>query len=191
MFDYLCGKVQLAGNNAVVIDVAGVGFLVQVPTSTQSQLQQQKQAMLYVKLVVREDNLRLFGFTTKPERDMFEKLQTISGIGPGLALNILSAGKLDDLRQAIIAGDLQRFKKIKGVGQKMANRIVLELKGSLPPLEPTPAASADESIAQAVSALIGLGYPRQDALEAVNKVLDKLPQPRTVEDIVIKALQNI
>jgi Holliday junction DNA helicase RuvA len=152
----------------VVIDVHGVGYEVSVPVTTFSALPDLgAEVSIDIHTHVREDVIALYGFSTRRERMIFEKLMTISGIGPKLAVTILSGGSVEELVGAIKRGDLPRLTAIPGVGKKTAERIILELKDKFQEFAdaaPKPAVQTD-----VVSALENLGYPRGIAEGALNR----------------------
>ena len=162
----------------IVVDVAGVGYDVQVPLSTFYGLGDPgANISLRIHTHVREDVIALFGFSTPLEQDLFERLISISGIGPKLALAVLSGIEPADLIKAIRVQDVARLTKIPGVGKKTAERIGLELKDRLPvaphTAEPSPAAGGgdDQFRDDLLSALLNLGYQRPAAEKAIDKVL--------------------
>lgn len=169
--------------NQVILETAGVGYDVQIPVSTYSSLGDVgSEAKLRIHTHVREDALLLFGFITAEEKTIFEKLISVSGIGPKLAITVLSGLATPDLIAAIRGGDLQRLVRIPGIGKKTAERIVLELREKLdllpgsPAIEPgrpTPAAlSALEQ--DVLSALVNLGCQRAAADAAVRKAKEQI-----------------
>lgn len=155
----------------VVIDVHGVGYEVSIPTTTFTALPTPgDEVSLEIHTHVREDTLALYGFSSRQERRVFERLITISGIGPRLAVTILSGGSVDGLVGAIRRGDLARLTSIPGVGKKTAERIVVELKDKLQDLSaeaPKPAVESD-----VLSALENLGYSRALAEAAVRRAVN-------------------
>jgi holliday junction DNA helicase RuvA len=162
----------------VVVDVGGVGYDVQVPLSTFYGLGEPGAAVtLRIHTHVREDALALFGFSTPLEQDLFERLIAISGIGPKLALAVLSGIEPADLIRAIRSQDVARLTKIPGIGKKTAERIGLELKDRLPQpaltAGPAPASGRpeDQFRDDLLSALLNLGYQRPPAEKAIDKVL--------------------
>ena len=172
MIARLSGKVLEKHPNRVIVDVAGVGYDVQVPLSTFYGCGDPGAAIaLRIHTHVREDQLALFGFATDLELAMFEKLIAVSGIGPKLALSVLSGIEPRDLVGAIQRNDLARLTAIPGVGKKTAERICVELRDRLPKtIDAAPASPADSMREDLVSALANLGYHRQ----AIDKALDKL-----------------
>ena len=159
----------------MIVDVSGVGYDVQVPLSTFYGCGDPGAAIaLRIHTHVREDQLALYGFATDLELMMFEKLIAVSGIGPKLALSVLSGIEPRDLAGAILRNDLARLTAIPGVGKKTAERMCVELRDRLPKtIDAAPASPADSLREDLVSALANLGYHRQ----AIDKVLDKLPAP--------------
>jgi Holliday junction DNA helicase RuvA len=172
MIARLFGRVADKQPNRVIVDVAGVGYDVQVPLSTYYVTSDVGGDMsLRIHTHVRDDQIALFGFATDLELTMFEKLIAVSGIGPKVALSVLSGIEPRDLVGAIRRNDLARLTAIPGVGKKTAERICVELRDRLPKAVEAAPASAEDSIREdLVSALTNLGYHRQ----AIEKVLDKL-----------------
>ena len=182
MIAHLRGTLLDKHPNRVVIDVAGVGYDVQVPLSTFYGLGEPGTSVtLRIHTHVREDVLALFGFSTTLEQDLFERLIAISGIGPKLALAVLSGIEPADLIRAIRTQDVPRLTKIPGIGKKTAERIGLELKDRLPAAVtaagPAPPAESreDQFRDDLLSALINLGYQQAAADKVIDKVLRDSP----------------
>jgi len=155
----------------VVVDVNGVGYEVFVPLSTFSSLPERgSDVSMDIHTHVREDIIALYGFSTRRERAVFEKLMTISGIGPKLAVTILSGGSVEDLISAIKRSDLARLTAIPGVGKKTAERIIVELKDKLQEFAAAPEKSGVE--VDVLSALENLGYNRALAETALRRAMD-------------------
>ena len=135
----------------------------------------------------------MFGFANGEERILFHKLQSISGVGPAMALNILSGGAPDDLRKAILTENLSYFKKIKGVGPKTAKRIILELKGSISSI-PMPASALQvqptSTRTDAINALMSLGYNQMNAANSIDQIMSKDPEI-SLDDLIKTALQEM
>jgi Holliday junction DNA helicase RuvA len=172
---HLRGKLIDRRPNQVLLDVAGVGYQVQIPLSTFYAIGELKdEVALLVHTHVRDDALVLYGFLTAREKHFFELLISASGVGPSLALKILSGMSVDDLIPAIRAGDLPALTRIPGVGKKTAERIVVELRDKLAqmeaagPAEEKPAARGGLA-ADVVSALLNLGYDRRTAEKAAEE----------------------
>jgi Holliday junction DNA helicase RuvA len=175
----LTGTVRSLSLDSAVLTVGGVGLSVQATPTTLAGLRVGSQADLATSLVVREDALTLFGFADDEERDVFELLQTVSGVGPRLALAMLAVHTPDQLRRAVATEDFKALERVPGIGRKGAQRIVLEIGDRLGPARgadeapggPAPAAVPDAASAQVVDALVGLGWTVRNAEEAVNDVL--------------------
>jgi len=172
MIAHLRGKLARKDPARVVVDVNGVGYEVFVPLTTFTALPDAgSEVSIDVHTHVREDMIALYGFSTRRERIIFEKLMTISGIGPKLAVTILSGGSVEDLVSAIKRSDLARLTAIPGVGKKTAERIILELRDKLQDFaDAAPAKSAVES--DVLSALENLGYLRAHAEAAMRRAVD-------------------
>jgi len=197
MIAHLEGRLLVKSPDHLVVDVSGVGYLVQVPLSTFYQLPEQgRTASLHIHTQVREDALNLFGFHTLSEKEMFLHLIAITGVGPKLALAILSGISADDLRQVVVVQDRTRLKKIPGVGNKTADRILLELRDKLqlPSADdsqnlPT-AAAGDDDFADAFSALINLGYRPAEAQKALKQAAGEIDsEPPRLEQLLKEALR--
>ena len=190
MIASLTGRLRRRTADGVVIDVAGVGYLVSVPLSTFNALPETgEDVSLHIHTYFREDTLSLFGFTTELEKDLFLVLTGVSGIGPKLALSVLSGLTVADLVSAVAAGDDGRLCAIPGVGKKTAGRICLELKDKvrsyLPQVHSAPQSvpAAADRVEDAISALVHLGYRRMQAEDAVKKAAQAHVDMR-VEDLV-------
>jgi Holliday junction DNA helicase RuvA len=174
MIGQLCGRLAEKRPNQVLVDVGGVGYLVQVPLSTYAALGELRtEVTLLIYTHVREDALALYGFVSAREKHFFEMLLSASGVGPTLALKILSGISVEELVPAIRGSDLARLTQIPGVGRKTAERMVVELKDKLEsmPLEAgKPAAVSPAGVeADVVSALVNLGYDARAAENAVGE----------------------
>jgi Holliday junction DNA helicase RuvA len=181
VISHLDGLVAAIAPEGAVIEVGGVGLLVQATPGTLATLRSGQRARVATSLVVREDALTLYGFATDDERDVFELLQTASGIGPRLALAMLASFSPDGLRQAIAAEDVTGLTRVPGIGRKGAQRIVLELAGRLgspgAPVSPAGTAGPGSAAARAASwrdqvrtGLVNLGWQARDADQAIAAV---------------------
>jgi Holliday junction DNA helicase RuvA len=161
----LSGKLVSKNPPQVLLDVAGVGYEIDVPMSTFYNLPATGDAVtLHTHLVVREDAHVLYGFATLEERSVFRKLIRISGVGARTALSVLSGLSVADLAQAVTLQDGARLTKVPGIGKKTAERLLLELKGKISDLESKPTTGASNDV---LNALVGLGYSEKEALNAV------------------------
>ncbi len=197
MITFLKGILTDALPTQAVIDVNGVGYEVLIPLSSFEKLPELGQAVrLKTQLVVREDSQTLYGFATDGERDLFRLIQSVSGIGPRLALNVLSGMDVGAFKGAIAVGDVKRLSSINGVGKKTAERMVLELKDKLGPASVETTAlgqgmlSHDKTIADTASALEALGTKSAEAAKAAKAARAMLGPQASVEELVRAALKG-
>lgn len=199
MIDYLHGKLVHALPTQVIVDVQGLGYEVLIPLSSYDKLPQLGQEFkLLTHLVVREDAHILYGFMTAPERELFRLLiSTVSGIGPKIALNILSGISAAAFRGAVANGDVKVLSQISGVGKKTAERIVVELRDKIGTAGSWEAASAerglsgaDQRVNDAVLALMALGFKQVEAHDLVRGAQAMLGVQATVEDLVRACLKK-
>jgi holliday junction DNA helicase RuvA len=199
MISFLHGTVVEALPTQVTLNVQGVGYDVLIPLSSFDKLPAPgKEVKILTHLAVREDAHVLYGFMTSAEREMFRLLiNTVSGIGPKLALNVLSGMNVTALRGAVAGGDVRALSQISGVGRKTAERIVVELKDKIGAAGAWEAASAaralsphDQKVNDAVLALMALGFKQLEAHEAVRGSLSLLGEKATVEDLVRACLKK-
>lgn len=194
MIASISGKLRRKGTDYLVVDVSGVGYEVHVPLSTYCGIPEQgDDVSLHIHTHLREDSLSLFGFLTEAEKDMFLLLMGVSGIGPKLALAVLSSLAVADLSCAIRASDEAKLCAVPGIGKKTAARMVLELKDKIKHLVSSPAVSSPTTAAgtddaeDVISALVGLGYKKPLAEETVRKIKDHRPG-LAIEELIRDAL---
>jgi Holliday junction DNA helicase RuvA len=175
MIGRLSGTLVEKQPNQVIVDVGGVGYSVLIPLSTYSALGELNDPVtLLVHTHLREDQLQLYGFLTARERKLFEMLITVSGVGPALALKVLSGKRADEITAAIRRGEMEKLVGIPGIGKKTAERIVLELRDRLTDIAPESADSgkaAGGAEAEVSSALANLGYDRREIDEVLARLL--------------------
>ncbi len=180
MISTLTGRVAAISLDALVLDVAGVGFAVRTTPQALADARHGQELTMHTELVVREDSLTLFGFPRPEETEVFRTVQSVSGIGPRIALAVLAVLTPDDLRRAVATGDTAAITRTPGIGPKVAQRMVLELKDRLgaPAVPSTGAAPLPASGTAApgvgtdvVQALIGLGWPEKAAADAVDRAV--------------------
>lgn len=169
------GQVVSVGLDACVVESGGLGYQVHATPGTLAQLRTGTEASLATSMVVREDSMTLFGFADTEERDIFEMVQTVSGVGPRLALAMLAVHSPDGLRTAVAAEDIKALTRVPGIGQKGARRIILDLGDRLGPATggddgTAPATPAGTANPEVVAALTGLGWPAKAAEDAVTQV---------------------
>ena len=193
MIGFLRGVVIKKNPQEILLDVAGVGYRVLVPVSTFCRLGEKgAEAQLLIHTHVREDQLALYGFATSSELELFEKLIGVSGVGPRVALGILSGIEAEELVHAIRANDLARFTRIPGVGKKTAERVILELKdklGSFLPTAPGPETPSPQR-ADLLSALANLGYSSTEADRAAEQAYRAHPEA-SLGELLREALRVI
>jgi len=189
MIAQLVGELAGKAPPYVLVDVHGVGYEVQVPMSTFYNLPDTgAKVSLLTQFIVREDAQLLFGFLTAGERESFRELIKISGVGPRIALALLSGLNTDELAQAVSAQDTSRLVKVPGIGKKTAERLLLELKGKLAPSLATPGwAATSDAQGDILQALIALGYSDKEAQVA----LKQLPAGVSVSEGIKQALKSL
>ena len=194
MIGFINGVLEEINGNALIISCGGVGFEILASQNTISKLADVGQTVkVYTYLNVREDEMSLFGFATVEEKSMFNKLTSVSGIGPKTAISILSDISLYDLASAILAGDATAISKVKGIGKKTAERIVLELKEkvdnlvSIDKLAPQQSGNSQE-VEYAINVLLSLGLSRFDATKRIREMADPTDK---AEDIIQKVLKSL
>lgn len=177
MIAQLTGTVRQLTTEKVILEVGGVGYLLSITARTSSQVTMGAVISLSTSLVVREDSMTLFGFLDAKDRDTYEILQTVSGIGPKVALAITGAMTPDGLAQAIASEDVAAIEKVPGIGKKGAQRLILELKGKLVSSSSAPQISSHSAVRdQLLAALTGLGFSSKESDIAINAVLAHLAE---------------
>jgi len=197
MYTYFRGELIEAFPDEAVIEVSGTGYLFSISATTYHQLPEPgREVLILAHLHVKEDLMQLFGFLEEEERQLFRLLLSISGVGPKLALAILSGLQVHEIQEAIVSNMPERLFEITGVGKKTAARIVLELRDRILKLRPSggtksvPGLSGGSMRDDAVNALVTLGFLRSVAQKAVTESLTSLRNPQ-VEDLVRDALLTI
>ncbi len=188
----MSGRLSVRKPSYVVVEAGGVGYRVEIPLSTYEMLPKDGDVRIYTYLKVSEDALRLYGFATEREREIFMRLvEGVQQLGPAKAVAILSSVSAEELIRAVEDGDVAFLKGIRGIGEKIANRLVVELRGKLP------AASGKESaesslVRDAVAALVGpLGYDRRQAEGAVRRALKELGEGASIENLIKRSLAHV
>lgn len=190
MIGYLTGKIISKKPTQIILDVNGVGYLVHISISTFEKLGDAESISLYTYLAVREDALDLYGFFTQSEKEMFELLISVSGIGPKLAQGILSGIQIGELNEALKTGNIARLVAIPGIGRKTAERLLVELRDKVESLAISMDAKSSVSFSvrsDAIAALTNLGYNRANAERVVKNIIDKTPDA-SIEELIKDAL---
>ncbi|KIA72785.1 ATP-dependent DNA helicase RuvA [Arthrobacter sp. Leaf145] len=181
MISFLRGIVAHVGLSTAVIDLNGAGMSVYATPQTLSHLHVGTEAKLFTSMIVREDSLTLFGFADDDEREVFDVLLSVSGVGPRLALAVLAVHEPEAIRVAAHTGDSKAFTKVPGIGPKVAGRIVLELAGKLVPHGTGSGAAPESAIKaewkpQVVAAMTSLGWSEKDATGSIDKAMADSPE---------------
>ena len=187
MIGFLTGKIISSKPTQILLDVNGVGYTVNISINTFEKISEKEIVSLFIHTSVKEDSITLFGFFTQSEKEMFELLISISGIGPKLGLSILSGIVVDDLKFAISNGNVSRLIAIPGIGRKTAERVVLELRNKVDAIKAEGSIKEISAKDEAISALTTLGYQRQIADKAVRDLLAE-NQNYSLEELIRKAL---
>jgi len=200
MIAQIRGRLASKEPHRVVVDVNGVGYQIFIPLPTYYQLPEvPAEVSLHTHTHVREDALQLFGFHTQDEQTLFELLQGVSGIGPRLATNILSGISVDELVPALSEGDVRRLRAVPGVGKKLAERLVVELREKVgtarlaqsPAAAAGPAPAVDRALDDVVSALVNLGCNRKEAIRAAEVARQNLGPAADFEKLIKVALRAL
>ncbi len=189
MYNHIRGTLTHKSPSRVVVEVSGLGYEITVPLSAGGRLPPVgSEATVLLHLVVREDELRLIGFADAEQRELFRRLIALSGVGPSMALQILSGMSPQEFAVAVERQDAGALRKIKGVGEKTAKRIILELKGAKTILPAGGEKDLSGSAGEAAAALVALGLSQNEAADRVEKALAKAPDAG-VEELIKAALR--
>ncbi|NQD71250.1 Holliday junction branch migration protein RuvA [Sphingobacterium shayense] len=194
MYDYFNGKLAFKAPTHVILDVGGVGYHIHISLTTYSLIKDQENCKLYVSFQVREDSQTLYGFATEAERQLFNHLISVSGIGPNTGRMMLSSITPEEIQSAIINGQVQVIQKIKGIGPKSAQRVILELQDKLKkqgpdaliPLPTTKQSTSEEALA----ALVMLGFNKQQVDKVLSALVLAAPD-HSVEELIKMALKRL
>ncbi|MFW6043303.1 MAG: Holliday junction branch migration protein RuvA [Marinilabiliaceae bacterium] len=194
MYEYISGKIIQTTPAYVVIENVGIGYFINISLNTFEALKEKKEATLYIYEHIREDTHSLYGFSELRERECFQLLLSVSGIGANTARMILSSLPPDDLQQAISSENVSQIKNIKGIGQKTAQRVIIDLKDKIVKTsgssEKLPDAGDNTKGDEALSALVMLGFSKGPSQKVIDKILRENPGSR-VEDIIKLALKML
>lgn len=191
MIGYLKGKIISSKPTQIVLDVNGVGYKVGISINTFEKIVNKTEVSLFVHTHVKEDSISLYGFFTEPEKEMFELLISISGIGPKIALGLLSGISVDSLKEAIEEGNVTRITAVPGIGRKTAERLVLELRSKVEGISAEEFITLQPSIkSEAISALSTLGYNVKIAEKVIREILSENID-FALEDLIKNALSRL
>lgn len=188
MISYLRGRLLQREPTFIVVDVGGIGYGLHVPLSTFYHLPSEgEEVELLVHTLFQNDGLALYGFSTPKERHLFELMISVRGVGPRVAMTLLSGMAAEELEKALLEGDVERLVRVPGIGKRTAERMVFELRDRLAPRVAFPLAPHFED---AVSALVRLGYPRSKAKEVLTTVLKERGK-LSLEELLREALRRL
>ena len=191
MIGFLSGKIISLKTTKILLDVNGVGYVVFISINTFEEISNKEIVSIYIHTHVKEDSITLYGFHNESEKEMFELLISISGIGPKLALGVLSGIQTEDLKDAILNGDVSRIVAIPGIGKKTADRLILELRSKVGDVmvygEPTVPHGVKQ---EAVSTLTTLGYNYATSEKVVRQILSSSPDC-TLEELIKSSLSEL
>jgi Holliday junction DNA helicase RuvA len=192
MIEFLKGRLVEKNPAHLIIDCGGVGYFVNISLNTYSAVGAEENVLIYIHQVIREDAHLLFGFKEIDERKVFRSLLGVSGVGANTARTILSSMTPDEVREAITLGNVKAFEKIKGIGGKTAQRIIVDLSGKLDlsQLSETGGSPSSLSKNEALSALTTLGFDKNAAEKAIDKILSAHNNMK-VEELIKMALKNM
>jgi len=191
VYEYLTGEVVQISEGHTVLEVGGVGHRLRAPSGTLRKLKDGATARLFISHRIRDEQLVMFGFAHPEERDFFDRICQVSGVGPASALALLSNVEQDQLRTSVLEGDTAPLERVKGIGKKTAQRIVLDLRGALEKEDLASSAGSPATVgvpegaaADAVRALQVLGFHITDAQDRVRKVVADHPKEKSAEQLV-------
>lgn len=195
MYDYIKGQLVETTPTQAVVETAGIGYRLEISLQTFTDIQAQKDVKLYIYYYVKEDIAMWYGFSGKEERTMFMLLINVNGVGPNTARMILSSLNTEELKAAILSDDVSKIKAVKGIGLKTAQKIIIELKdkmvrGADTTTLPLGTAAKSPVLEEALSALVMLGFKKQDSEKVVGDIIRQDPSA-SVEQIIKLALKRL
>lgn len=195
MFDFIYGNIAYKNPTTVTIETNGIGYKLHIPLSTFEKISDKEKAKLYTKLSIRDDEIKIYGFYSLEEREMFNLLLSVNGVGSNVALTILSSSSISQFESYVVSNDPKSLQRIKGIGKKTAERIILELKESIKSILPFSTSPAETKnmaiISDAIMAMISLGYAKPEAEKAVSKATDNIDVTEGVEVLIKEALSCV
>ncbi|MBT3355654.1 MAG: Holliday junction branch migration protein RuvA [Candidatus Scalindua sp.] len=195
MFDFIYGNIACKNPTTVTIETNGIGYKLHIPLSTFEKISDKEKAKLYTKLTIRDDEIKIYGFYSLEEREMFNLLLSVNGVGSNVALTILSSSSISQFESYVVSNDPKSLQRIKGIGKKTAERIILELKESIKSILPFSTSPAETKnmaiISDAIMAMISLGYAKPEAEKAVSKATDNIDVTEGVEVLIKEALSCV
>ena len=193
MYEFIRGTVADLNPASAVIEAGGVGYFINISLNTYSKISGKREVSLLIHQIVREDAHLLYGFAEIRERELFRNLISVTGVGANTAIMMLSSLTVDELISAVVSGDINILKSVKGIGAKTAQRIVIDLKdkfGKMPETDQILIPADNTTRNESLSALVMLGFVRKDADKVVSGIIRENPDA-TVESVIKKALKRL
>lgn len=196
MFEYIRGKLVSTTPEKAVLEVGGIGYRLYIPFNCFGKLPRiggevGGEVLLYVFAHIREDCHKYFGFLTEQERDLFEQLNSVSGIGPKTALALIGHMELGELQLTIAQKNVTRLCRVPGIGKKSAERLVVELKDRVQKMPTLPSSGAGKNVEDAIAALVNLGYPLPRSQKAVSSALESTGDKPELAELITLALRRV
>ncbi len=195
MFDFIQGNIAFKTPTTATVEKNGIGYKINIPLSTYERILNKEKAKLYTKLTIRDDEIKIYGFFSIEERRLFNLLVSVNGVGPSMALTILSSSSIKQFEKYIIDNDPKSLQRIKGIGKKTAERIILELKETITSLFADSELSTETHnmsiVSDAIMAMISLGYTKTEAEKTVNLATKKIDASEGVEVLIKEALSYV
>ncbi len=195
MFDFISGLIVEKAPASLTIEANGIGYKIFIPLSTYEKIEEKSDAKIFTKLYIKDDELKIYGFFSREERALFDLLHSVNSVGPNMALAILSGSSVTQFKEMVLSNNVRTLQKIKGIGKKTAERIVLELKESIQAVVPGKISSVDMQktvvVSDAIMALIALGYARPVAEKAVKSVAENFDVSGGVELLIKESLKKV
>ena len=195
MFDFIYGNIAHKTPTTATIETNGIGYKIHIPLSTFEKISNKESTKLFTKLTIRDDEIKIYGFFSLEERNLFNLLLSVNGVGSNMALTILSSSSIGQFGSYVVSNDSKSLQRIKGIGKKTSERIILELKETIKCILPDSKSSTDTKntaiISDAVMAMISLGYAKPEAEKAVNKASDNVDPTEGIEVLIKEALSCV
>ncbi len=195
MFDFIYGNIADKTPTTAIIENNCIGYKINIPLSTYERILNKESTKLYTKLSIRDDEIKIYGFFSIEERSLFNLLVSVNGVGPNMALTILSSSSIRQFEKYVIEKDPKSLQRIKGIGKKTAERIILELKETITSLSTDSGSSAESKnisiVSDAIMAMVSLGYTKAEAEKTVNLAANKIDASEGVEVLIKEALSYV
>jgi len=195
MYDFIYGNIAYKNPTIAIIETNGIGYKIHIPLSTFEKISNKEKVKLHTKLTIRDDEIKIYGFYSLEERDLFNLLLSVNGVGSSVALTILSSSSISQFERYVVNNDPKSLQRIKGIGKKTAERIILELKETIKSVLPDSKSPTETKnmaiISDAIMAMISLGYAKPEAEKAVSKASDNIDVTEGVEVLIKEALSCV